>query len=155
MENSTRENRMKPKLKPLLINRQIDFESVTKTAPVMAIIEPNESPIESAVHDLRVAIEQEVKKNNVHRTYSEGKQSEYQRFVTSIRKTNFAQCVLNPLGRPGRIKILLKYPTNVHFWFKMLNRLKKLNQLQMRKNNVNVSYMYLVQTCGEYDSENF
>mgnify|MGYP001399949580 CR=1 FL=1 len=60
--NSTRENRMKPKLKPLLINRQIDFESVTKTAPVMAIIETDESPIESAVHDLRVAIEQEVKK---------------------------------------------------------------------------------------------
>ena len=90
MENSTRENRMKPKLKPLLINRQIDFESVTKTAPVMAIIETNESPIESAVHDLRVAIEQEVKKNNVHRTYSEGKQSEYQRFVTSTRNIDLS-----------------------------------------------------------------
>ena len=52
----------------------------------MAVIETDESPIESAVHDLRVAIEQEVKNNNVHRTYSEGKQSEYQRFVSSIRK---------------------------------------------------------------------
>ena len=49
-------------------NRQIYFESVTKTAPVMAIIETDESPIESAVHDLRVAIEQEVKKNNLYRT---------------------------------------------------------------------------------------
>ena len=110
MENSTRENRMKPKLKPLLINRQIDFESVTKTAPVMAIIETNESPIESAVHDLRVAIEQEVKKNNVHRTYSEGKV----RFVTSTRKIDFS---------------FAKLSYKCAFWVKMLNRLKRLNQL--------------------------
>ena len=53
-------NRMKPKLKPLMINRHVDFESVPKTAPVM----------DDAVNDLRAAIEEEVKKNNVTRTYS-------------------------------------------------------------------------------------
>ena len=41
---------------------QIDFESVTKTAPLMAIIEPNESPIDikNVVHDLRAEMKQEM-----------------------------------------------------------------------------------------------
>ena len=64
MENISRENRMKPKLTPLVINRgHHDLETVPKTAPVM-------DNSNNAVHDLRAAIEEKIVTNKVTRTYS-------------------------------------------------------------------------------------